>query len=365
MHENIKNPLESTHVGEISLPELLSTFRSVWKYLISKWIIIVFCGFVGLTCGFFYSRAQAVLYTAQLTFVLEEEQSSSSMGGYASIAGQFGIDLGGGGGGAFSTENLITLMKSRTIITNTLLKVISSEGKKITLAEYFIQMKGLREQWNESNSSLKNVSFPPGISADEFTLNHNRVMTDIYKAMLKSHLTVGDEGDESNFTIITVKSSDEIFAKNFTDALAEEVSNFYVETKTKKSTENLSILQHQTDSVKRALNNAISGVAISTDATPNLNPSRQVLRIPSQRRQFDVQANQAILTQLIQNLEIAKVSLRKETPLIQIIDRPILPLPKEESSSIIGAIIGFIIGVLLISSYFIILRLFSQLQVQN
>jgi hypothetical protein len=35
----------------------------------------------------------------------------------------------------------------------------------------------------------------------------------------------------------------------------------------------------------------------------------------------DVQANTAILTELVKQSELAKVTLRKETPLIQIIDR--------------------------------------------
>jgi hypothetical protein len=37
-----------------------------------------------------------------------------------------------------------------------------------------------------------------------------------------------------------------------------------------------------------------------------------------------VQANQAMITQLITNLELAKIMLGKETLLIQIIDTPIL-----------------------------------------
>lgn len=61
-------------------------------------------------------------------------------------------------------------------------------------------------------------------------------------------------------------------------------------------------------------------VAASADANPNPNLGRQTLRVPSQRKQGDVQINQAILAQLVQNLEIAKMSLRTETPLIQVID---------------------------------------------
>lgn len=75
--------------------------------------------------------------------------------------------------------------------------------------------------------------------------------------------------------------------------------------------------------------------------------SRRVLQVPSQRRQVDVQANQAILTELVKNLEVAKVSLRKETPLIQIIDGPVLPLEKERFGRLKGLILGGLIGGLL------------------
>jgi uncharacterized protein involved in exopolysaccharide biosynthesis len=66
--------------------------------------------------------------------------------------------------------------------------------------------------------------------------------------------------------------------------------------------------------------------------------------VPSAKRQIDVQANTAILTQLVTNLEMAKVTLLKETPLIQIIDKPILPLMKETVSRILCLLIGTGLG---------------------
>jgi uncharacterized protein involved in exopolysaccharide biosynthesis len=41
------------------------------------------------------------------------------------------------------------------------------------------------------------------------------------------------------------------------------------------------------------------------------------------------------------------MALRKETPLIQIIDRPILPLEKEHISKISGILFGGLVGALL------------------
>jgi uncharacterized protein involved in exopolysaccharide biosynthesis len=69
-----------------------------------------------------------------------------------------------------------------------------------------------------------------------------------------------------------------------------------------------------------------------------------VRRTPSARRQVDVQANTAILTELVKQTELAKVTLRKETPLIQVIDRPILPLKKEKVGKAKGIIIGGFLG---------------------
>ena len=102
----------------------------------------------------------------------------------------------------------------------------------------------------------------------------------------------------------------------------------------------MDILVRQTDSIRGELNGAITGVAVANDNTFNLNPALNVRRAPSARRQVDVQANTAILTELVKQTELAKVTLRKETPLIQVIDRPILPLKKEKFGKAKGLFIG-------------------------
>jgi uncharacterized protein involved in exopolysaccharide biosynthesis len=49
----------------------------------------------------------------------------------------------------------------------------------------------------------------------------------------------------------------------------------------------------------------------------------------------------------VKQTELAKVTLRKETPLIQVIDRPILPLTKERFGKAKGILIGgFLAGFL-------------------
>ena len=65
-------------------------------------------------------------------FVLEDEKSNGSLGGAIGLASQFGFDLGGNGGGVFSGDNLLELMKSRSIIEKVLLTTVHIKGKKKT-----------------------------------------------------------------------------------------------------------------------------------------------------------------------------------------------------------------------------------------
>lgn len=127
----------------------------------------------------------------------------------------------------------------------------------------------------------------------------------------------------------------------------------------------MAILERQVDSIRRELNGAITGVAVANDNTFNLNPALNVRRAPSARRQVDVQANTAILTELVKQTELAKVTLRKETPLIQVIDKPILPLQKDKFSKVKGIIIGFFIGSFVVAMSLIFRRLYGLLIQDN
>jgi len=348
---------------EMSLKELIINLQDWLKYIISKWIIILIAGTIGGALGIAYSYSKKLLYTAELTFVLEGEKTGG-IGSYAGLAGQLGIDLGSGGGGAFEGENLLALMKSRTMIEKALLTPVYVNGRKKTLAEFYIDIHKLRVNWIKSNSEQKDVYFLQGEDPTKFSLVKNALMNSFYGSINSKNLKIEKFDKKSNIISVKVSSENELFSKYFVEVLTEKVSEFYIQTKTKKSADNLSILQRQTDSVKRAFNYAISGVATSTDANPNPNPARQVLSISSKRQELEVQINQAILTQLVQNLEIAKISLRKETPLIQVIDKPILPLGKVGYGKLKGLVTGGMIGGFLIVLILVLRRFLNQL-IQN
>ena len=123
----------------------------------------------------------------------------------------------------------------------------------------------------------------------------------------------------------------------------------------------MEILIKQRDSIREELNEGITNVAVANDNTFMLNPALNVNRTPSAKKQIDVQTNSAILTELIKQIELAKVSLRKETPLIQVIDRPILPLPKEKFGKAKGIVLGGILAGFLLILFLLVKRKIKQL----
>ncbi|WP_188049980.1 Wzz/FepE/Etk N-terminal domain-containing protein [Flavobacterium sp. GP15] len=353
MNEEIPN-------DEISLKELIEKGKEWFNYLLSQWKIIVIAGIIGAALGLTYSFTKKPIYTASLSFALEDEKSGGGLGGALGLASSFGFDIGGGGGSIFTGSNLTELFKSRSMVEQTLLTHVVYKNKTISLAEMYIQENKWRENW-DNKPQFKALQFLPNANRKSFTRVQDSIMGVMYDNLSKTGLSVGQKDKKIAITTIDVNSTNELFAKYFIEALVKEVSDFYIDTKSKKARENMAILQKQTDSVRGALNGAITGVAVANDNTFMLNPALNVRRAPSARRQVDVQANTAILTELVKQNEMAKVALRKETPLIQIIDHPILPLPKQKFGKAKGILIGGIFAGFLIVLVLIVRRILKQL----
>jgi len=203
----------------------------------------------------------------------------------------------------------------------------------------------LRSEW-ENNSELRTISFNAE-NKSKLTIQQDSILGIFYASLVKNNLIIDKIDKKLSIITVSVSSTNELFSKYFSEVLIKVVSDFYVLQKSERAAKNVAVLQKQTDSVRRILNQAISGVASSTDINPNPNPNLATLRVPSQHRQIDVQANTAILTQLVTNLEIAKMSLLQSTPLIQVIDGPILPLEKVKPSKKMALVLGGIISVFL------------------
>jgi len=347
---------------EISLKELIQKLGEWFKYLLSKWLVIVFCAMVGGGIGLLYAFVTKPEYKAVVTFALEDDkQGGGGLSGALGLASSLGIDLGNSAGGAFSGANLIELMKSRKMVQKTLLSAYYINNNQVVLANQLLAITKLDKALASKSAIYKDFSFPLNAKQEDFSILQDSVLFLLYDKLFENNiLSVSQKDKKISIITLEVNSTNELFSKAFAENLVTNVSEFYVETKSKKAKNNVAILQRQADSIRNELNLAITGVAVTSDNTFNLNPALNVNRIPSTKKQIDVQANTAILTQLVTNLEMAKVTLLRETPLIQLIDRPTLPLKKDKPSKAKFILMGGILAGFLIVLYLIVRKLLKQ-----
>jgi uncharacterized protein involved in exopolysaccharide biosynthesis len=340
MEQEVQQPNNS---NEISLSDLIYKIKSGIRYLKSKWVSILVVAIVGAVSGLVYSIYKRPTYTSVCTFVLEEPGQGSGLSQYSSLASLAGIDLGGGSaGGIFQGDNILELYKSRLMLEKALLSEYNFGTNKELLIDRYVKSEDLLDKWRKKDD-INAITFK-GDPA-KFSRLQDSLITDIVITFNQSVLSVTKLDKKLNIIKVEVNAKDELFAKEFTNKLVETVNDFYVFTKTKKSYQNILVLQHQADSVRAVLNSSINGVAAAIDAAPNANPSLLTLRVPSQKKQIDVQASTAIYSEIVKNLEVSKISLRQETPLIQVIDKPVLPLQIHKAGKILSTLTGFFLGI--------------------
>jgi len=138
----------------------------------------------------------------------------------------------------------------------------------------------------------------------------------------------------------------------------------YIEIKTKTQLANIDRLQRRADSIYVLLNNKTFSSAYAQEKIIDLNPALRSATVNSELIGRDKTMLATIYTEVVKNLEISKVALSQETPVMQIIDNVMLPLKKNEVKKtvaiLIGGLIIFFIACLFFGLQFLILKRYTK-----
>lgn len=338
---------------EISLKELIQQVNEWYKYLLSKWLIILIFVVTGSLLGLLASFIIKPKYTAHLSFALVEK---STGGGLADLASSFGLSglLGGGSSGAFSGDNLLEIIKSRYAVEQTLLSSVNYKGKVQNLVEIYIDVNELQKTWQKKkeNIELQHLSYPVGQNRATFSRTQDSILYLIYNRINKTKaLSIIRKDKKTSIVNVDFTSKNEMFSKLFVEKLMEQTYRFYKETKTSQSRANINMMQHTADSIKGLYEAALyKGAGFSQ---VNVNAALQFAAVPRIKQENNAQMYGTVYAEVLKNLETLKLDLARETPIVQIIDTPRYPLKKEELTPVIGVVTGGFLGALLIISFFL------------
>ncbi|MCC5938452.1 MAG: exopolysaccharide biosynthesis protein [Lunatimonas sp.] len=329
--------MSEKHILEDKLTLRDVVLRTKWwvGYFWSKWRIIVLWAVAGFLLGGLVSIWKKPVYVAETSFVLEDADNGG-LGQMSGLASLVGVNLGslGGSSGLFQGDNIIELYRSNNMIGKTLLSPFDRDR---LLIERFIAFNELDKKWKKA-VDLNALDFRK--PRETFSVTQDSVMREVSRLIRENHLSVNKPDRKLSIIQVNISSKDEQFAKVFNETLVENVNGFYFETKTKKTSENLNILQAQADSVRRILDTNLEELAALSDRMPSPNPLMQAGNIGVRKKQIDVQSSSAIYAEIVKNLEIAKVNQRNNSPLIQIIDGPRYPLERFEIKPLKGVVLG-------------------------
>jgi len=335
---------------EISFKEFISKISEWFRYFLSKWLVIGIFSALCAGLGVLYAYMAKPSYSASVSFVLSNQTLSG--GGLMGLASQFGIDLGSSGTDAFSGDNIMVLMGSGKMVQQVLFK--KPDGKESLLNLIVHEMK-LDEGWNKNERTKNATPFPD--DASKLTMIQDSLLRDVYTIVSENMLSVIKPEKDQNIYTVTTTSKNEVFSFYMTKYLVDATSAFYIQTKTSTAKRNLDMLQKEADSIRTALGGAITNTGAETDQTFNLNPAYQIQRSGAQQNQVRAAALGEAYGEVLKNLELAKITLLRETPLYQIIDEPSLPLLQERPGKLMSLIIGGFIGAFLIMMYLVVRRI--------
>ena len=126
----------------------------------------------------------------------------------------------------------------------------------------------------------------------------------------------------------------------------EKLKEYFSQQRTEKAAQDLSFLEHRRDSVKIEFDKAISVIAGFEDsykygilARDKIAPNEWTMKADMLRTMY---------LSLVASCEEALVKLQQDTPIIQILDYPDPPYIRTSASVIIHAIVGALIGLMII-----------------
>ena len=336
---------------EIQLKDILIKISDYKEFLLKKKFTIIGFSFFFSVIGVFYSFNSEIEYNAKLTFVVDSEQNSSSLAGMSGIVSQFGLDIGGESS-VFSQDNVLELLKSRGVIVRALMQNAKINSKNDLLIEHYLEINKIREGWVD-NKKLQGVSFH-----EKSNYTHDSISGIIWLDIVLDNLTVELQANEANIITLSYTSLDEEFAKEFAEQLIHSMSKMYISHKTAQANNTLEFLHSRADSVFSELEISEEELARVTDINQRIVKASGRLKELQLMRKVEVL--NTMYLEIVKNLELSKITLLNKTPIINIIDKPILPLDTNNISNKKSALLGGFLGGFLSLCYFIFRKLFKD-----
>jgi len=347
--ENLPYPYEPEFSIKKVLQDRVADIAYIFQFKKALALVLILGALVGALTAWLWTPS----YTARLTFVVDDAKSSGSAGGLSALAGQFGFNLDGLGGasGVLAGDNVEELIKSHKLIKATLLTAYDSTQ---TLADRYAAVNKLDKKWLKYSPDGKITRFP--LNGKNNTRLQDSLLHEMTTLILSGEFGIDKTDKKLGFFEVNATMKDEKLAQLFCTRMIKQSTDFFISTKTKRLRNNVERLQQRADSIGAILNHKTYDLSSANQTLLDVNPAYTRASANVDIKERDKIVLSTVFSETVKNLESSKTMLAQETPTVQIVDEPELPLKKNKLKYSIAILSGLITSGLLFSFYILIAR---------
>ncbi len=334
---------------EIDLIALVRTINEGKKKILYS---IVICFVIGLLIAFFSPKK----YTASATLLPSNEKGQSSLGSLSSLASLAGISTGN----SYSSDNIPSDLYPKIVESFPFLHEFIYEkfyfediDKTISIYDYVCQdtiesfgTKLFKYTIGLPMTIRGALAGPPKLDAKPRNYGVLRINNEEKKALgtIQGLFTIDVEAGTGLVTV-SVESDNPILAAQYVNKGIELLQKYIINYKTKQAKENLDFIQQRFDEKKAEYEAVQESFFNYKDKHRNIISER--INIDYQRLSDNYDVLSTVYKNLAQQLEQAKISVKNQTPVYNIIEPVTIPDRKSSPNVKVIILVSLFLGVFL------------------
>ncbi len=313
-------------------------FQIIWK---EKTIVLITTIFIALL-GVMYALLAREEFSSSGKILPEiQSKSAGGLSQFAGLASLAGVDFGsmsGGGVDAVRPDLYPDLLKATPFFLElSNLKVKSKDGIEQAFASFYDKYV-LDNNIKEEDKKLK---FP--ISKDYIAVNYQteKNLKDLRKRIIASY------DKKTGVITIDVKMPDPLVAAQVTTFSMKYLTDYIITYRTEKAKKDLQFLADRLNSAKGKYYSNQEKKAQYSDQFQLGTIKLQSADIQRERIESEYKLTSNIYNGLLQKYEEAKMKLQQETPVLKVLEPPVVPNKRTEPKRLIVVALAGILGIIL------------------
>ena len=317
-------------------------FKALWQILKKeKWLII------GITTVFtigggFYAFSLKEEFKSEGKILPEAQSKGGSIGQFAGLAALAGVDLSSAGGAADAVRPDLypDVLKSTPFFLRLFQERLKDKTNKEMPFQKFYNKEVLDGKLKEKDQEIK---YPKSENYISFNRQTELNIKDLKERILCTY------DKKVGVITISVKMPDPVMAANVARFSINYLTDYIVNYRTEKLKRDLDFLAERLSAAKGKYYSNQSKKATYTDQMPISALKLQSADLQRERIEAEYKTSSTFYNSLLQKYEEAKLKVQQETPVIKILEPPVLQNLKSEPRKSIVVLpftfLGFLFGV--------------------